>query len=66
MGDLPRWSVIEEVHEGGAALLPEIEHRLTELAAQLQATDDDDAADALTGQISQLARHAAGCPRDGS
>jgi site-specific DNA recombinase len=49
-----RLSLIEEVHEGGAAMLPEIEHRLAELGTQLQATDDDDEADRLTDQIAGL------------
>ncbi len=30
-GERVRWSVVEEIHEGGAALLPEIELRLDEL-----------------------------------
>lgn len=30
-GDGVRWQVVQEVHDGGAALLPEIEHRLDEL-----------------------------------
>ena len=30
-GEHVRWSVVEEVHEGGAAMLPEIENRLDEL-----------------------------------
>lgn len=55
-GERVRWSVVEEVYEGGAALLPEIENRLTELSAQLQATDDDDEAERLTVQISNLRR----------
>lgn len=53
-GEHVRWSVVEEVHEGGAALLPEIELRLSELGAELQATDDDDEADSLTEQIAAL------------
>lgn len=53
-GERVRWSVVEEVHEGGAAMLPEIEHALTELTARLMATDDDDEAAALTGQIGNL------------
>ncbi|NPC97881.1 recombinase family protein [Nocardioides sp. zg-DK7169] len=53
-GDQLRLSVVEEVHEGGAALLPEIEHRLAELGAALQATDDDDEADRLTAEIAGL------------
>lgn len=53
-GEHVRWSRSQEVHEGGAAMLPEIEHRLTELGARLQATDDDDEADQLTEQIANL------------
>ncbi|MCW2767972.1 MAG: invertase Pin-like site-specific recombinase [Nocardioides sp.] len=53
-GDRVRWSVMEEVHEGGAAMLPEIEHRLTEVGAQLQATDDDAQADRLTTEMANL------------
>ena len=34
-GDAFRLSVVEEVHEGGQAMLPEIGHRLTELGAEL-------------------------------
>lgn len=35
-------------------MLPEIEHWLAELGAELQATDDDDEADRITLQISHL------------
>jgi site-specific DNA recombinase len=39
-GERVRWTRVEEVHEGGAALLPEIEHRLDELDRLIrQATD---------------------------
>ncbi|MBM7807649.1 DNA invertase Pin-like site-specific DNA recombinase [Geodermatophilus bullaregiensis] len=39
-GERVRWTRVEEVHEGGAALLPEIEHRLDELDQLIrQATD---------------------------
>jgi site-specific DNA recombinase len=39
-GERVRWSVVEEVHEGGAAMLPEIELRLDELDGLIrQATD---------------------------
>lgn len=55
-GEHVRFSQVEEVHEGGAAMLPEIEHRLAELSALLQATDDDDEADRLTAQIGALRR----------
>lgn len=55
-GEHVRWSVVEKVHEGGAAILPEIEHRLSELMARLQATDDDSEADRLTGEIAGM-RH---------
>lgn len=53
-GERLRWSIVEEVHDGGAALLPEIEHRLSELGAQLQATDDDGEADHITAQMTSL------------
>jgi hypothetical protein len=53
-GERVRWSVVEEVHEGGEAVLPEIELRLAVLGAQLQATDDDSEADQLTEQIAGL------------
>lgn len=53
-GERVRWSVVEEVHEGGTAVLPEIELRLAELGTALQATDDDDEADDLTEKISTL------------
>ena len=55
-GDWPRWSVVETVYEGGAAVLPEIEHRLSELGDQLQATDNDDEADEIAEQMSNLRR----------
>lgn len=51
-----RLSQVEKVHDGGAALLPEIEHALAELTAELQATDDDDRAEQLTEQIAGLRR----------
>lgn len=39
-GDRVRWTRVEQIHEGGAALLPEIEHRLDELDQLIrQATD---------------------------
>ncbi|MBT2549803.1 recombinase family protein [Arthrobacter sp. ISL-65] len=53
-GERVRWSLVREVHEGAAAMLPEIEHRLSELTAQLQSTDDEEEADRITGQISNL------------
>lgn len=53
-GERVRWSLVEDVEEGGEAVLPEIEHRLQELSAELLATDDDDEADRLTKQIAQL------------
>ena len=55
-GERVRWTVVTEVREGGAAMLPEIEHRLTELGAALQATDDDDEAEAITERIAGLRR----------
>lgn len=53
-GEHVRWSVVEEVHDGGAALLPEIENRLSELTAKLRTTDDDEDADKLTEQIADM------------
>ena len=35
-----RWTAVEEVHEGGAALLPEIERRLDELDAAIREATD--------------------------
>lgn len=53
-GDWHRWSMMEEVYDGGAELLPEIEQRLSELGAALQATDDDGEADRITDQMTNL------------
>lgn len=55
-GEHVRWSVVEEVHEGGAAVLPEIEHQLADLTGRLQATDDDDEADRLNEAIKNMRR----------
>lgn len=41
-GDHVRWSVVEEVQEGGAAILPEIEQRLDELDVAIRGTKDRD------------------------
>lgn len=41
-GDRVRWTRVEEVHEGGAALLPEIEHRLDELDRLIRQASDRD------------------------
>ena len=54
MGNSLRMSMVEEVYDGGAELLPEIEHRLRELGEQLQATDDDAEAGDLTQQMANL------------
>lgn len=53
-GEWVRWSRVEEVYEGGAAVLPELEHRLAELGTALQATDDDAEADRLAGEMANL------------
>jgi site-specific DNA recombinase len=53
-GDHVRWSRLEEVHEGGAATLPDIAQQISELGAQLEATDDDDVADRLTEHLARL------------
>ncbi|WP_200837854.1 zinc ribbon domain-containing protein, partial [Ruania rhizosphaerae] len=55
-GDAQRLTQVEEVQEGGAAVLPEIEHRLAELGEQLRRTDDDDEADRLAEQMANLRR----------
>jgi site-specific DNA recombinase len=53
-GEHVRWSVVEEVHEGGAALLPEIEHRMAELTDLLRVTDDEAQADGYSEQLARL------------
>lgn len=55
-GEQVRWRVVEEVHEGGAAMLSEIERALAELSAALMETDDDEEADRLTAKIAALRR----------
>lgn len=58
-GDLLRLSAVEEVHEGGAAELPEIELALTRLRELQRAADDagDDARyDELEEQVTALRR----------
>lgn len=55
-GDRLRLSAVEEVYDAGAEVLPEIEHRLAELGAQLQETDDDEHAERLEEQMRNL-RH---------
>ncbi len=53
-GERVRWSVVEEVHEGGTALLPEIEHRMAELTDLLRTTDDDVKAGEYSDQLARL------------
>lgn len=53
-GERVRWTVVEEVPDGGAALLPEIELRIQELQDQQNATDDDDDYDRLASDIKGL------------
>ncbi len=52
-GPRVHWTQVEEVYEGGEALIPEIEVRLAELGAKLALADDDDRA-ALTVEIDGL------------
>ncbi|WP_168217675.1 hypothetical protein [Occultella kanbiaonis] len=47
---------MDDVEEGGAAMLPEIEHRLAELSAELEATDADAEAERLTEEMGNLRR----------
>lgn len=53
-GEHLRWRVVEEVHEGGAALLPEIEARLDELDELIRQAPDRDARRALQEQQANL------------
>ena len=53
-GERVRWSVVEEVHEGGAALLPEIENRLDDLDAAIRQASDRDARQKLQGEQANL------------
>lgn len=53
-GERVRWSVVEEVLEGGAALIPEIEQRLDELDALLRQTRDRKERAALQDQQARL------------
>jgi DNA invertase Pin-like site-specific DNA recombinase len=53
-GERVRWTVVQEVTDGGAALLPEIELRIKELQDLQNATDDDDRYDELGQQIKGL------------
>ncbi|MFJ9317256.1 recombinase family protein [Pimelobacter simplex] len=54
LGDAWRWSVVEEVREGGATRIPEIDRRLSELSAELASTEDDARADEIPGEIASL------------
>lgn len=53
-GERVRWSVVETVHEGGAALLPEIEHRLDELDQLIRDAPDRDTRQRLQAEQSNL------------
>ena len=53
-GDRVRWSVFEEVTEGGDELLPEISHRMDELWADLKDERNDEKAERLNAQILEL------------
>ncbi|WP_170037502.1 recombinase family protein [Georgenia soli] len=53
-GEHVRWSVVEEVYEGGAALLPEIEQRLDELDAAIRGASSRDERRRLQDQQATL------------
>lgn len=53
-GERVRWSVVEEVEEGGTALLPEIEQRLDELDTAIRSTKDRDERRRLQDEQSAL------------
>lgn len=53
-GERVRWTRVEEVHEGGAAVLPEIEHRLDELDRLIRDAADRDTRSRLQAEQSNL------------
>jgi DNA invertase Pin-like site-specific DNA recombinase len=53
-GERVRWTVVEEVADGGAALLPEIELRIQELQEQQRAAQDRDERKRLSDEIDRL------------
>jgi site-specific DNA recombinase len=53
-GERVRWTRVEQVHEGGAALLPEIEHRLDELDTLIRQATDREARRQLQEQQADL------------
>ncbi len=53
-GEHLRWRMVEEVHEGGAALLPEIEQRLDELDELIRRAPDRNARRTLQDQQANL------------
>lgn len=53
-GEHVRWTPVREVHEGGAALLPEIERRLDELDQAIRVTKDRDERARLRDQHESL------------
>lgn len=53
-GDRVHWTVVEEVHEGGAALLPEIEFRLDELDDLIRQAPDRAARQQLQAEQGNL------------
>lgn len=53
-GEQFRWAVVEEVYEGGRAVLPEIEHRLDELDDLIRAATDRDTRRELQEQQADL------------
>lgn len=53
-GDWPRWSKTTEVYESGAQVLPEIEHRLTELDDLIREAGSREARDALRQEQDNL------------
>lgn len=53
-GDWPRWSKVKEVHESALAVLPEIEHRLTELDVLIREANDRDERNRLRDEQDSL------------
>lgn len=53
-GERVRWSVVQEIHEGGAAMLPEIELALDDIDRAIRQASDHDTRLELQGQQANL------------
>lgn len=55
-GEWEHWSVVAEVHEGGAEVLAEVEESIRDVTARLAETDDEAEEEALQETLSALKR----------